>query len=112
MLTIPDLNSQIESLEKKRRSHVSPQMRGKAKARIKFIKECILLLESGITHESAVQQAAKANDQYNKSKATYYAECGSDEEGNKIKDRLRKFHASGGRQLWRQIQNFKFLLSV
>jgi hypothetical protein len=113
MKTIEDLNEDIDLLEKKRRASLfSKQVKGKARAKINFIKECISLLEAGMTHESAVAQLARAQDSYNKAKATYYEHCGTDKEGEKVKHRLYKFHASGGRKLWRQIQNFKFLLSV
>jgi hypothetical protein len=113
MKTSDHLRAEIDQLEKKRRaSNISRQVKGKARAKINFIKECISLLESGMTHESAVSQLTKAQENYNRAKATYYEHCGTDKEGNKVKNRLYKFHAAGGRKLWRQIQNFKFLLAA
>lgn len=113
MKTIEGLRSEIDLLEKKRRASLfSKQVKGKARAKINFIKECILLLELGMTHESAVSQLNKAQLDYSRAKATYYEHCGTDKEGNKVKNRLYKFHAAGGRKLWRQIQNFKFLLAA
>ena len=109
--SIDDLHEEIRILERKSRNRdKGRRVTGRAKARIRFVNECILLLEAGLTEESASASFEKIKAQYARAKATYYAERGVDKEGNKVKRRLANFHSSGGRQMWRQIQTFKFLL--
>lgn len=116
MKTVESLQKEIGLLEKKSRSTSAKKaVRNRAKKRMAFIQDCILLINSGLTHDAAVKQAKELRDRYGRAKKTFYeAHTTEDADGKpvKVKNILSRFHNTGARQMWRQIQTFKFLLSA
>lgn len=115
MKSVESLQKEIALLEKKSRSgSVKKAASNRAKKRMAFIQDCILLIDAGLTHDAAVKQAKELRDRYGRAKRTFYeAHTTEDAEGKpvKVKNILARFHNTGARQMWRQIQTFKFLLS-
>lgn len=115
MKTVEALQKEMKLLERKFHSSDTKKAgKNRARKRIVFIQERIILIEQGLSHDTAVAQAKKVRDRYLREKAEFYETHTREVDGKMVRDKnvLSRFHNNGARQMWRQIQTFKFLLSA